>query len=154
MYKSYSVDEAKRKMEYYCSYQERCHQEVLQKLKGLNMIPEACDVIIVHLLDNNFLNEERFACAFARGKFRVKNWGKNRIVNELKFRDISRFNIDRALKEITDEDYSSAFNELAEKQWETVREANILKKKRKIADFLLRKGFESSLVMEKMASLK
>lgn len=141
-------------MEYYCSYQERCHQEVLQKLKGLNMIPEACDVIIVHLLDNNFLNEERFACAFARGKFRVKNWGKNRIVNELKFRDISRFNIDRALKEITDEDYSSAFNELAEKQWETVREANILKKKRKIADFLLRKGFESSLVMEKMASLK
>lgn len=141
-------------MEYYCSYQERCHQEVLQKLKGLNMIPEACDVIMVHLLDNNFLNEERFACAFARGKFRVKNWGKNRIVNELKFRDISRFNIDRALKEITDEDYSAAFNELAEKQWETVREANILKKKRKVADFLLRKGFESSLVMEKMASYK
>ena len=154
MYKSYSVDEAKRKMEYYCSYQERCHQEVMQKLKGLNMIPEACDVIMLHLLDNNFLNEERFACAFARGKFRVKQWGKNRIVNELKSRDISRFNIDRALKEITDEDYSTAFNELAEKQWETVREANLLKKKRKVADFLLRKGFESSLVMEKMAGFK
>ncbi len=79
MYKSYTVEEAQRKMEHYCAYQERCHDEVIQKLKSLNMIPQAIDAIVVHLLDNNFLNEERFACSFARGKFRIKHWGKRRI---------------------------------------------------------------------------
>ena len=140
-------------MEAYCSYQERCHQEVLQKLRSLNMIPQACDTIIVHLLENNFLNEERFAQNFARGKFRIKGWGKNRITRELKSRGISRYNIATAMKEISDEEYMASFHSLAEKQWELNREANILKKKKKVADFLLRKGYESNLVMDKMASL-
>ena len=139
-------------MEGYCSYQERCHQEVLQKLKSLNMIPQACDAIIVHLIENNFLNEERFAQSFARGKFRIKGWGKNRISNELKSRDISKFNINSALKQITEEDYLASFHHLADKQWELTNESNFLKKKRKVADFLLRKGYESNLVMDKMAS--
>ena len=152
MHKSYSVEEAKRKREGYCSYQERCHQEVLQKLRSLNMIPQACDSIIVHLLDNNFLNEERFAQNFARGKFRIKGWGKNRIIRELKSRDISRYNITTAMKEISDEEYIASFHHIADKQWEITRESNILKKKRKVADFLLRKGYESNLVMDKMAS--
>ncbi|RDI08605.1 regulatory protein RecX [Flavobacterium sp. AG291] len=150
MQKSYTVEEAKRKMEHYCAYQERCHDEVVLKLKSLNMIPQAIDVIVVHLLDNNYLNEERFACSFARGKFRIKHWGKRRITNELKTRNISRYNIERALKEIPEGEYLDAFHELADKQWEITRESNIQKKKKKVMDYLLRKGYESNLVQEKI----
>jgi regulatory protein len=152
-HKSYSVEEAQRKLEQYCSYQERCHEEVIQKLKSLNMIPQAIDVIVNHLIQSNFLNEERFACSFARGKFRIKHWGKNRIIQELKARGISRFNIDTALKEINPEEYFSSFNALAEKQWVSVAEKNLLKKKKKVADFLLRKGWETNLVYDKITTL-
>jgi regulatory protein len=152
-YKSYTVEEAQRKLEQYCAYQERCHDEVIQKLKSLNMIPQAIDVIVVHLLDHNFLNEERFACSFARGKFRIKHWGKRRITNELKARNISKYNIDRALKEIPEGEYLDTFHLIADKQWEATRETNILKKKKKVMDFLLRKGYESNLVQEKIYAL-
>jgi len=152
MYKSYTVEEAQRKLEHYCAYQERCHDEVIQKLKSLNMIPQAIDAIVVHLLDHNFLNEERFACSFARGKFRIKQWGRRRITNELKARNISKYNIDRAMKEIPQGEYLETFYVIADKQWETVRESNLFKKKRKVMDFLLRKGYESNLVQEKISS--
>lgn len=150
MYKSYTVEEAQRKLEQYCAYQERCHDEVIQKLRSLNMIPQAIDAIVVHLLDHNFLNEERFACSFARGKFRIKHWGKRRITNELKARNISKYNIDRALKEIPEGEYLETFHHIADKQWEMVLETNILKKKKKVMDYLLRKGYESNLVQEKI----
>lgn len=153
MYKSYTVEEAQRKMEHYCAYQERCHDEVIQKLRSMNMIPQAIDAIVVHLLDNNFLNEERFACSFARGKFRIKHWGKRRIINELKARNISRYNIERALKEIPEEEYLETFHSIAEKQWQTVRETNIMKKKKKVMDYLLRKGYESNIVQDKINSI-
>lgn len=152
MYKSYTVEEAQKKMEHYCAYQERCHDEVIQKLKTLNMIPQAIDAIVVHLLDHNFLNEERFACSFARGKFRIKHWGRRRITNELKARNISKYNIDRAMKEIPEGEYLEAFHILADKQWDTVMEKNLLKKKKKVMDFLLRKGYESNIVQEKLNS--
>lgn len=154
MHKTYSVEEAKKKLEYYCSYQERCHEEVLQKLKSLNMIPLAIDTIVAHLIENNFLNEERFACSFARGKHRIKHWGRLRIINELKARGITRYNIEKALKEINAEEYLDSFNELAEKQWLSIRESNIQKKKKKLFDFLMRKGFESQLIFEKISQLE
>ena len=98
--KSYTVDEAKKALEHYCSYQERCHKEVEKKLYDLKMIPAAKEIIILHLTEHNFLNEERYAKAFARGKFSIKNWGKIRIINELKYRNISQYNIKTALNEI------------------------------------------------------
>lgn len=153
MYKSYTVDEAKKKIEHYCAYQERCHDEVIQKLKSFNMIPQAIDAIVVHLLDNNFLNEERFACSFARGEFRIKHWGKRRITNELKARNISKYNIDRALKEIGSEEYNTTFHMIADKQWENCNETNILKRKKKVMDYLLRKGYESNIVQEKISDM-
>ena len=147
---THSVQEATIKLEYYCSYQERCHQEVVAKLYDLKMIPQVIDTIVVHLIENNFLNEERFACSFARGKHRIKFWGKIRIVNELKFRKISKYNIDKALKEFTEDEYLETFNQLANHHWETMRETHILKKKKKFCDFMLRKGFESFLVYDKL----
>ena len=153
MNKTYTVEEAKRKLEQYCAYQERCHEEVIQKLRGLSMIPQAIDLIVGHLIEHNFLNEERFACSFARGKHRIKYWGKIRIVNELKARNISKYNIDTALKEIPHNMYISSFHELAEKQWQNIRETNSLKKKKKLFDFLMRKGYEPNLIYEKISDL-
>ena len=145
--------EAQLKLEYYCSYQERCHQEVVQKSYDLGMRSNEIDAIVVHLLQHNFLNEERFARSFARGKHRIKLWGKIRIVNELKQRHISAPNIKCALTEISENDYLNTLDTLAERHWETIRETNAQKKKKKFCDYLLRKGWESDLVYEKWKEL-
>lgn len=150
----FSIKEAIQKIEYFCSYQERCHEDVIQKLWNMKMKPEEIDEIMVHLITSNFLNEERFATSFARGKHRIKHWGKIRIVNELKFRKISQYNINKALNEITAEEYDSTFHALAERHWESLRENNILKKKKKFCDYMLRRGFESNLVYEKVKELE
>nr|WP_299170940.1 regulatory protein RecX [uncultured Allomuricauda sp.] len=152
-HKHTSVQEAKRKIEGYCAYQDRCHKEVLQKLVDMRMIPEAIDQIMAHLIQENYLNEERFAKSFARGKFSIKKWGKNRIVNELKQRQISTFNIKSALKEIEEEDYRNTLNELALKRLGQLNESNIQKKRKKLADYLLYRGWESHLVYEKLKEL-
>ncbi|MGX1928393.1 regulatory protein RecX [Flagellimonas sp. 2504JD4-2] len=148
-----SVQEARQKMERYCAYQDRCHKEVLGKLKEMRMIPEAIDQIIAHLIQENYLNEERFAKSFARGKFSIKKWGKTRIVNELKQRQISSFNIKSALKEIEEEDYLQTLNELAIKRLAQIKESNVQKRKKKLADYLLYRGWESHLVYEKLKEL-
>jgi len=141
------------KLEYYCSYQERCHDEVVQKLYDLGMKTNEIDIVVVHLLQNDFLNEERFSRSFARGKHRIKNWGKIRIVNELKQRHIAAPNIKLALTEISEEQYQETFHTLAEKHWEILKESDGQKKKKKWCDYLLRKGWESNLVYEKMKEL-
>ncbi len=151
--KSYTLKEATRKLEGYCAYQERCHKEVKQKLKDMNMIPKAIDEIVSHLIQENYLNEERFAQSFARGKFNIKKWGRNRIVNELKFRGISRFNIKTALHEIDDEKYVTTLDALAKKRLAAIRETNKQKRRRKLADYLLYRGWESHLVYGKLKEL-
>ena len=143
-----------RKLEFYCAYQERCHNEITEKMRSYAMTPPEIDTVMVHLIEHNFLNEERFACSFARGKHRIKFWGKIRIVNELKFRKISQYNINTALKEITPDEYLETFHKLAQNHWETMRENNFIKKRKKFCDFLLRKGFESGLVYEKVKELE
>lgn len=145
-----SFSEALKKAEHYCAYQERCHQEVYEKLKSFQLSSQEIDTAIVALIEHNFLNEERFACAFARGKHRIKKWGKNRIIAELKFRNICKYNIEKALKEITPAAYLEAFHELAEKHWENLKESNLQKKKKKFCDFMLRKGWESQWVYAKL----
>lgn len=153
-YKTYTVEEAKTKLESYCAYQERCHKEVQKKLKELRMIPEAVDQIIQHLIQENYLNETRFAQAFARGKFKNKSWGKNRITRELKLREISSFNIKIALKEITEQDYLSSFEALVEKRLTQLNsEKNLQKKKKKLVDYLFYRGWEPHLVWEKVANI-
>ncbi|WP_016990834.1 regulatory protein RecX [Flavobacterium sp. ACAM 123] len=150
----YSIKDATNKIEHYCAYQERCHEEVVSKLRSMKLDSEEIDEIIARLIGSNFLNESRFACSFARGKHRIKQWGKIRIVNELKFRKITTYNINLALKEITIEEYGTTFHRLAERQWEVIRETNALKKRKKFCDYLLRRGFESNLVYEKVKELE
>lgn len=145
---TFTLEEARKRLERYCIYQDRCHVEIEKKLKEMNMITEACEVIILHLIEHDFLNEERFSKSFARGKFRIKNWGKQRIVRELKRRKISNYNISTALKEIGDEDYMATLNEVALRRYGTIKEANVYKKSKKLIDFLLYKGYENNLVYE------
>ncbi|UPS92415.1 regulatory protein RecX [Bizionia sp. M204] len=152
--KTYTVEEAKRTIERYCAYQERCHQEVTNKLYTMRMIPDAIDVIIVHLLEHDFLNETRFAQSYVRGKFNIKKWGRQRLKLELKKRDIGKYNIDLAMKEISESDYLGTFNELAEKRLKSIeRETDKWKKRKKLADYLLYRGWESHLVYAKAAEL-
>lgn len=143
-----SLSEIVQKMEYYCSYQERCHAEVVQKLYTLSVPQNQHDEVIVHLINHNFLNEERFAKLFSISKFHQKKWGKKRISSELKQRNLSDYLIRICLKEIPEEEYESTFSELAEKTWDSITEKNILKKRKKFCDTLLRKGWESDWVYE------
>jgi regulatory protein len=151
--KTYTVQEATKKLEYYCAYQERCHQEVRKKLETMYMIPEAIDVIIVHLLEHNFLNETRYAKTFVSGKFRIKAWGRHRLTYELKKKDISKVNINQALTEISNEEYNEIFNDLTEKKANSIKESNIFKKRKKFIDYFLYRGWESHLVYEKAHEL-
>ncbi|WP_298395302.1 regulatory protein RecX [Flavobacterium sp.] len=141
-------------MEYYCSYQERCHIEVSEKLRSFILNSNERDHIIVHLIESNFLNEERFASIFSISKFHQKKWGKIRIKNELKARKISDYLVTKALKEIPADEYETTFDHLAEKHWETITESNALKKRKKFCDYLLRKGWESERVYEKVKELE
>ncbi|MCB4798024.1 regulatory protein RecX [Neotamlana laminarinivorans] len=150
--KTYTLQEAIKKLEHYCAYQERCHKEVRQKLITMHMIPEAIDTVIVHLLQHNFLNEERFAKTFVRGKFRIKKWGRRRLSLELKKKDISKVNINEAFKEISETEYIEVFNDLAEKKASTLN-GNTHKNKKKLIDYLLYRGWESHLVYDKANEL-
>ena len=149
-----SVENILQKMEYYCSYQERCHIEVSEKLRSFVLNSNEKDRIIVHLIESNFLNEERFASIFSISKFHQKKWGKIRIKNELKARKISDYLVTKALKEIPAEEYEMTFETLAEKHWESITEKNDLKKRKKFCDYLLRKGWESERIYEKVKELE
>ena len=150
---SYTVDEATKKLESYCAYQDRCHKEVISKLREMHMIPEAIDVVVAQLIKENYLNEERFARSFARGKFNIKKWGKNRIENELKYREISKYNIRLAMEEIDSKEYLKTFNTLAKKRLSEIREKDLQKRRKKLADYLLYRGWESGMVYEKVYEL-
>jgi len=151
--KVFTVDEIKKKLEYYCAYQDRCHQEVEKKLLEFRLIPEARELILIHLIQNDFLNEGRFAHSFARGKFRIKKWGRKRIVQELKFRNISEYNIKSALKEIDHKEYFSTLHALASSKLDAVKEKNPYLKRQKVYQYLYRRGFESDLIQEVIKAL-
>lgn len=143
---SFTVDEIKKKLEYYCVYQDRCHKDVEDKLKDFFLIPEAKEEIIIHLIQENYLNEERFAKSFVRGKHNIKKWGRNRIVKELEFKQISAYNIKKGLQEIEESAYYSNLLNLAEKKNGLLKESNLYQRKQKLKNFLYQKGYEYNLI--------
>lgn len=152
--KSYTVKEATLKLMQYCAYRDRSHKEVEEKLREMRMIPAACEQIIVQLMQENFLNEERFARSFVRGKFRIKKWGRIKIKQELKFREISAPLIKIALTEIDETEYFNTLSELAQKKNALLKERDPFKKRKKLANYLLQKGYESALIFEVLDNLK
>lgn len=148
--KTYTVDEAQIALERYCVYQDRCHQEVLEKLAKMNMISEAQELIVIHLIQHDYLNEERFAKSFTRGKFNQKKWGKIKISNQLKFKRVSAINIKTALNDIDDDDYLETLKNLTEKKLAHIKAKNVFEKRKKIMSFLQSKGYEFALILQIM----
>ena len=137
--------EAKKKLERYCAYQERSHVDVREKLRSLGFRNHDADEIIAHLISNDYLNESRFALAFARGKHRIKLWGRDRIRFELKAHGVSAANQREALNQFDDDEYLQQLENIAAKRWESLSEKGALKRK-KCVDFLLYKGYEYELI--------
>ena len=145
---SLTVDEALLKVMNYCVYQDRCHLEVEKKLNELEMYADAKVYIITRLIEEDFLNEERFARSYARGKFRIKKYGRLRITRELKTKGISAYNLKAGLSEIDENAYLTTLKELAEQKLNTIEETNAYKKRQKLYQHLAYKGYENELIYD------
>ena len=146
---TFTAEQAVPKIKQYCGYQERCHAEVRDKLYSFGLRKTEVEEIISELITENYLNEERFAIHFAGGKFRMRQWGKIKIKQALKAKQVSDYCIRKALKEIDSKEYQKTFQKLAEQKLKTLKsERNIFIKKRKMQDFLLQKGFEMEMIRE------
>ncbi|MBC8034440.1 MAG: RecX family transcriptional regulator [Chitinophagaceae bacterium] len=142
-----SKEQALQKARYFCGYQERTHQEVKEKLYTFGLRKVEVEELLSTLIEDNYLNEERFAIQYAGGRFRIKCWGKVKIRYELKQKQISEYCIKKAIANIDDEAYQATFLRLAEEKKESLKsEKNLFTKKRKIQDYLLQKGYERELI--------
>jgi regulatory protein len=147
MYKKIlTKEQAIQKLRHYCGYQERCHSEVREKLWQLGVKRPVHDEILASLIEDDYLNEERFAIAFAGGKYRGKQWGRVKIKYELKQRQVSDYSIKKALQQIDEADYVKTLKELADKKYAELKHEQWLVRKKKTIDYLLMRGYEHSLV--------
>ena len=144
--KCLTKEQALQKLKQYCAYQERSHYEVQQKLYELGIRRPDHDEIISKLIEEDYLNEERFAKAFAGGKFRMKEWGRKKIYYALKEKRVSEYSIKQAMKEIDEEEYEKNLKELASDKYESLKDEQYLARKKKTTDFLIQKGYEPDLV--------
>ena len=153
-FQNFTPEQAIPKIKQYCAYQERCHVEVRDKLYSYGLYKKEVESIISLLIEENFLNEERFAIMSAGGKFRMNHWGKVKIKQALKFKQVTDYCIKKALKEIDETSYQKTFQKLAEQKLKALKsERNIFAKKRKLQDYLLQKGYESGLVREEVGRI-
>lgn len=142
-----SIEKALQKLKHYCGYQGRCQAEVKQKLYSLGLLKKDVEELISRLIEEGYLNEERFAIQFASGKSRIKGWGKQKIRYQLRQKGISEFCIIKALKLLDESEYSASFKRIADKKWLALQsEKNIFVKKNKWQQFLLQRGFENAFI--------
>ncbi|MDB5208337.1 MAG: RecX family transcriptional regulator [Flavisolibacter sp.] len=154
MQKKYlTKEEAIQKLRHYCAYQERSHSEVQQKLWDLGVYRSEHDEIISGLIEDDYLNEERFAKQFVGGKFRMKDWGKKKIYYALKEKKVSEYVIKIAMKEIDEEGYKKTVEKLAEKKYGLLKGEQYMVRKKKTMDYLLQKGYEPGLVTAIVSSI-
>lgn len=151
---SWSHEEAFEKLTTFCAYQERCPWEIRRKLYEKGITDDKAEQLINELIAAEFVNEERYARSFARGKFRLKKWGRNRIRMELKMREISEQLIKKGLSEIDPEEYYDILLSQTEKKWESTQESESFKKKYKVIQYLMTRGFEMDLVKEAVEGLE
>jgi len=148
LYNKLTKEQALQKLRHFCGYQERCHSEVKEKLYNLGVFKKDHDEIVAALIEEKYLNEERFAIAFAGGKFRLKQWGRVKIEYELKQKQVSSYSIKKALKQIDEEVYLRVLNKLAEEKYVALKDEQFLVRKKKTMNYLAGKGFEMELVRE------
>jgi regulatory protein len=136
------------KAEHFCAYQERSHQEVRDKLYSYGLITPDVEELISQLIENNFLNEERFATAYASGKFRMKGWGKLKIKQGLKLKRVSPKLIELALRKLDGDEYLDKLKSILEKKDAILKEADNFKRRQKLISFALSKGYEKDLILD------
>ncbi len=146
--KSYTFDEIKQKLVNYCVYQDRCHAEVEQKMREFLLIDEAKEEIILFLLKENFLNEERFTRSYIRGKFYIKHWGKTKIKINLKQKQISERLISSCFDEIDDSDYEKTIRKIFDDYYTKQTGLKEYQKKTKTIKHLMSKGFEYEKIID------
>ncbi|MGB0486706.1 MAG: regulatory protein RecX [Flavobacteriaceae bacterium] len=151
---NFTINEIEQKLKRYCSYQDRCHNEVEKKLKEFDLIEEAKNKILFNLINENYLNESRFSENFVRGKFKIKNWGKIKIVQELKSRNISDINIKRGLMEIDEVEYKNKLENIFNKKLSSLGNQSVINKKKKIFSYLSYRGWETNLIYEKINKIQ
>lgn len=153
--KQLSKEQALQKAKQYCAYQERSHAEVKEKLYSFGLYKQQVEEALSQLIEEDYLNEERFAIQFAGGKFRMKQWGRNKIKYELKQKQVGDYCIRKALKQIPEEDYQQTLEKLAAKKWISIKkdESNKYTRLAKITDYLLQKGYETEIVRAAVAKL-
>jgi regulatory protein len=149
-------EQALQKLRFYCAYQERCHMEVKEKLYSFGLRKQMVEESIAQLIEEDYLNEERFAIQFAGGKFRMKQWGRVKIKHALQQKQVSTYCINKAMKEIDEADYEKTLHKEAEQKWNSVKGpgVNLFVKMSKTTDYLLQKGYEAELVRGAIAELK
>ncbi len=143
-----SKEEALQKLKHFCGYQERCHSEVKEKLYSLGIRKTDHDDLVATLIEENYLNEERFAIQFAGGRYRVKNWGRKKIMFALREKQVNDYSIKKALQQIDEADYKMKLNDLVKKRYDSLKHEQYLVRKKKTIDYLLLKGYEFSLVTQ------
>jgi len=141
-------------MKNWCAYQERSQFEVRNKLVEYGIFNEEAENIISQLIQENFLNEERFALAFARGKFRIKRWGRIKIKLELKQHKVSEYCISKALKQIDGNEYFATLEKIIEKKTKEIKESNKIKKQYKIIKYAMSRGYEQDIIMDAIKNLE
>jgi regulatory protein len=150
---SLSLEEALQKARHYCGYQFRCHQEVKDKLYSFGLRRQDVEEALATLVEEDYLNEERFAVQFAGGHFRLKQWGKVKIRYELKQRQISDYCIKKALAAIEEEDYLKTLDRLATAKWETLKGETDFARRGKLQEYLVRKGYEQDRIAQVIRTL-
>ncbi len=151
--KRLSKEEALQKLRHYCAYQERSHQEVKEKLYSFGLYKQDVEDAISVLIEENYLNEERYARAFAGGYFRSKQWGRVKITHALKQKGVSAYCIQKAMKEIDDEAYDKTIRDLVDKKWAQLKGEGLqaYQKKFKVMQYMLQRGFETPRVQAALA---
>ena len=142
------------KMQSWCAYQERCQQDARTKLFELGLWPEAVENIIVKLIEDNFLNEERFATAFARGKFTIKKWGRIKIKQELKQKRVGDYCLKKAMQQIDETEYMATLKKLIDSKRKLIKEKSLIKLNYKLMNYVLSKGYEKDLVFDIMNNME
>jgi regulatory protein len=141
------------KLRQFCAYQERSHQETKYKCLELGLRGNEVEEAIAELIADNFLNEERFAKAYAGGKFRIKQWGRKKILMELKQKQVSAYCIKKGMEEIDADDYAAVLLKLTEKKYESLKGEIFIKRKYKTMQYLLQRGFESELISDALEQI-
>ncbi len=154
--KQFTKEQALQKIKQFCTYQERCHYEVKEKLYTYGIYKQQVEELIAQLIEEDYLNEERFAIQFAGGRFRMKQWGRIKIAYELKQKQVSAYCIKTALKQIDEADYIKTLNKLTEKKWNSIEkeESNKFSRINKTTEYLLQKGYEAALIKEEITTLE